>query len=96
MINMRLFCRKGIRTHSKHVLLLTIVFCSFFFVCPFIGLAGDTTQVTTVIIPINMAFPLLPTITIIANNPGASGGSVLVIDSGSQGIVGIIRVCGRD
>ena len=93
---MRWFNKKRIRNHPKRVLLLAIVFCSFFFVSPFICLADDTTQVTTVIIPINMAFPLLPTIAVIANNPGAGGGSVLVIDSGSQGIVGIIRVCARD
>ena len=96
MMNMRLFGKKGIGNHFKQVLLLAIVFCSFFFVSPSIGHAGDATQVTTVIIPINMAFPLLPTIIVIANNPGASGGSVLVVDSGSLGIVGIIRVCGRD
>ena len=96
MMNMHWAGREKIRNYPKLGLFPAIVFCLLYFVSSFIGFAGDTTQVTTVIIPINMAFPLLPTITVIVNNPGANGGSVLVIDSGSQGIVGIIRVSARD
>jgi len=59
-----------------------------------IGLSASEPQVTTIIVPINMAFPLLPTTAVIINNPSPPTDGTLVIVTGSDGLVGIVRVSG--
>ncbi len=51
-------------------------------------------ETATVIVPINLAFPLLPTTVVIVNTPPLSQDHVLVIVSQSDGLVGIARING--
>ena len=79
----------------KKKFLLLILLCSLVLVSP-LAVSADGTQPTTVVIPINMAFPLLPTQMIIFDNSGTKAEYVVICESGSNGIVGIIRVNARD
>lgn len=58
------------------------------------GICGDS-GVTTVIVPINMAFPLLPTMAIINNQPGSSN-SLIVVSFGADGVAGALRASARN
>ena len=88
--------RVRFQNHPRMRLLAVILLGSVILGSPFYMLAAENAQVTTVVIPINMAFPLLPTVAIIVNSPSQEGVNKPVIESGSAGIAGIIRVSAGD
>jgi len=73
----------------KPKLMLIAILASVLFLATLCdGFCGES---TTVIVPINMAFPLLPTMTIMSTQ-SASGGSLIIVSFGADGIAGAIRV----
>jgi hypothetical protein len=88
-------CR-SINSHLMSRLLVAIALGSIILAVPSIGFAAEAAQVTIVIVPINMAFPLLPTMMVIVDNPGTKTDGITVFESGSSGAGGIIRVSGKD
>jgi len=58
---------------------------------PFPSFSEEQVQVVTMAVPINLAFPLLPSFAVIINNPVRAESEVIVM-VGSDGIVGLIRV----
>ena len=63
---------------------------------PSVGFSAEVAEVTVIINPINLTCPLLSTLTIAANNEDTKSGSTGLAGPGSDGVVVIIRVSGRD
>ena len=95
---MKLNRRRGasIFSYSKRGFSILILLSSLILGGSNIGLAAEAAQVTTVVVPMNLAFPLLPSLVILVSNPGTKTESMGVVESGSDGVAGIIRISGHD
>ena len=87
-----------LRTSAVHRrgLLIIILVSTFVMGSSSIASSDEPSQITTMIIPINMAFPLLPVQTIIVDNNGSTGESMPVVLTDSNGIMAIQRISARD
>jgi len=61
---------------------------------PVLATAGDSSQTSPVVIPINLTIPLLPTITVVTSKPINDQGKILVIIPEAGGLLGIARLSG--
>jgi len=75
-------------------MIITVIASVLFLAAPSNGFCGGDSQLTSVIVPINMAFPLLPTIAVLDSQPGTCS-SLIIISFGIDGIAGAIRVSAR-
>lgn len=88
--------RMSLPERSGRRLSSAIVLVALVLACPYLGFTAEAAQVTIVVIPPNMVFPLLPATVLLLNTPGPDSGTTAVIESGSEGIAGIIRISGHD
>ena len=56
--------------------------------------SADTPQVPVITIPINLAFPLVPAMTVIPNGPPTNGEIIVGALPLSNGLIGIVRLNG--
>ena len=61
---------------------------------PIVGLGDDASQVSIVIVPSSLAFPLLPAMTVIPNAPATNREIIIGLQPLSNGLVGIVRLSG--
>ena len=83
--------RDGANWRASLLILSVFVFLG----SAFLG-AADSPQVTTIVAPLDLAFPLLPSITIVVNNNQTASDSQAVPAAGTQGTVGILRASAHD
>jgi len=86
----------GTGDHSKKAFLLLIILSLLVLVSPIPAISAESAQIIIVPVPINLAFPLLPTQTIIFVNSGSNTGCIVISESGSSGVVGSIRISIQD
>ena len=93
---MRIHIHLGVSGAHRRGLLIIILMGTFIMGSSSIASSDESSQITTVIIPINMAFPLLPVQTMIVESNGLTGESMPVVLTDSNGIMAIQRISARD
>ena len=93
---MRIHYHLGASEVYRRGLLIIIMVVTFIMGSSSIASSDEPSQITTVIIPINMAFPLLPVQTIIVDSGASPGESMYVVLTDSNGIMAIQRISARD
>ena len=93
---MRIHIHLDVSDAHRRGLLIIILMGAFIMGSSSIASSDESSQITTVIIPINMAFPLLPFQTIIVENNGLTGEAMPVVLTDTNGIMAIQRISARD
>ena len=88
--------KNSAKTILKKRTLLVLVFLLALLGSPYFGYSGEVAPSPGVIVPINMAFPMLPTQTVIITGPDQKGSSAILVVAGTEVVVGIIRASSGD